>query len=156
VPEKASLEYWPKIGWGWELCIDGPQGSALLSWSNGSGPFTKLRPASCKDAAHDRRDFLRVEGSGRRVEFLFPESPDDFGLGSDQRACPHSVPPEALAEFRSTLEAARMSPALTPEAAAATDRLIETLQSVRTEDLQLSGGIGNADSWSVLCTPASR
>lgn len=152
VPSAAKLEYLAKTGWVWEHCIDGPSGSALLSWANGSRSFTQLRPVSCEAAGRDRRDFLRAEGSPGQIAFMFPERPDAFTRDSSSRECPQEIAPEALAAFRSTMEAVIASDKLTPEARADAEGFLETLRQVRTEELQLSGGIGNAEAWSVRCT----
>src|SRR5690606_35513259 len=132
-------------------CIDGPRGSALLSWSDGGLPFTQLRAANCEVAGRDRRDFLRAEGSDYRNDFLFPAGPTDFSLDSERRTCPHTISSNDIEGFRTTLEAVIASGKLTPTATEAIAGLMERLIAISPERLLLSGGEGNSDFWSVRC-----
>jgi hypothetical protein len=156
VPADAKLEYWPKIGWGWELCIDASADSTFFTWSaeGGGGPFIRVRQAACA-AGKDPRDVLRVEGSAQGVEFLFPEAPDT-GAEMGGEACPYPVPPETLARFSAALEAAISSGKLTPEAVAEATGMMAQLGQVKLERLWLSGGVGNADAWSLRCKEISK
>lgn len=157
MPTDARLEYWPKIGWGWELCIDAPEGSALLTWSGDSaGGGIKLRLASCVAAGKDRRNFLRATASADHIEFLFPEAPDHGSDFFNTQACPHTVTPETLARFKAILAAALDSGTLAPEAAQDATNMIALFDNVKLERLWLAGGEGNAESWSVRCKDISH
>lgn len=157
VPAEAKLEYWPKIGWVWELCLDAPDGSAFFTWSDDGdgGPFIRLRPLSCTTAEKDGRDFLRAVGSEQSVEFLFPAAPnrgqDLFG-----GACPQTLSLQDISEFKATLRTAAASGKLTPEAAESATGMIARLDGIRPEGLRLAGGEGSVDNWSVRCADSSR
>lgn len=152
IPEDAQLVNWPKIGWGWELCIDAAGGSALFSWDaeHVGGPFIRVRQAACA-AGSDPRDVLRVEGSAP-VEFLFPEARSK-GAEFETGACPHQMSPEALAQLGEILEAGIASGRLTPEAASAAGSMLDDLAGVNPARLALAGGMGNANAWSFRCRP---
>jgi len=152
IPADAKLENWPKIGWGWELCLDQAGGSAYFTWDaeDSSGPFIRVREATCA-AGGDPRDILRVEGSAQ-LDFLFPEAPGNGAEFADG-ACPHRVSPEALARFGNTLEAAIESGRLTPEAAGEAAHMRAAIAQVDPERLALVGSMGNANGWSLRCRP---
>ena len=154
IPAEAKLEHWPKIGWGWALCLDAASDSALFTWGaeGGAGPFIQLRQTTCS-AGSDPRDVLRAKGSAGGIEFLFPEASDKGALFGDE-GCPHQVSQESLARFGNVLSAAISSGRLTPEAAAEAEGMQTAIGRVEPDRLRQSGGEGNSDAWSIRCKPS--
>lgn len=152
IPEDAKLVNWPKIGWGWELCIDAASGSALFSWEaeHVGDPFIRVRLTTCASGS-DPRDVLRVEGSAS-VDFLFPEAPGDVVELADG-ACPNQLSPEALVRIGNVLDAAIASGRLTPGAATVAERMLAVITRVNPASLRLAGSMGNNNGWSVRCRP---
>jgi hypothetical protein len=154
LPELAGAVYWPKVGWGWSLCLDAPAGSTLFTWSaEGFGPHMRVRGQSCAAAtAPDERKHLRVEGDAGSFDFLFPEAPADKSALVTLAPCPRAVDAHELAALAGVLRAAGASDKLPEDVAKEALAMASSVEDIGPDDLVLVGGIGNTESWSVRCS----
>lgn len=158
IPESATLEFRPKVGWVWSLCVDAAGGSNLFSWAEYSTtPMIRIRPIACAsaDEAPDSQH-IEITGGPQRVEFLLPARPVDFENDILSGApCPASITPDLLSQYAATAFEASRSQQLTVEAQAEAREMAFAIEALSIDRLWIGGGMGNGQSWRIRCSDIS-
>jgi hypothetical protein len=154
VPAEASLVFRQKSGWGWDWCLDVPNGGVRFQWgASGERLYTTAIGISCSAPVAEERKHLRVAGTSP-IRFSFPEEPVGSSEPKGGDPCPFEIQPAELASLKGYLLAAVASQRLRSQLAAETLEMAGEVEKAGNSPLEYVGGEGNTDGWSIRCSPA--